>query len=176
MPAKKPLDLDNLTDLWGEVAQAEKLLNHVVSTLAKFTTRVNAKTTKKVGRVAKKASRVAKAAKPGRKPGKTAQKGAKRASKAANRAEIKGGAKRGYTVFSPQQKEAQRKLIYQTVAGNEKEVTTPDIIERVTKAYPEINESVVRNIVKDLVSKRHLRCLQKQSSRTIHYAIGPEPL
>jgi hypothetical protein len=94
-----------------------------------------------------------------------------------NRATIRGGKKRKFVTFTPEQKASQKELIYKTVANNEKTITTPQIIKKVIDHYPQINESVVRDMIKDLARNKHLQTHRLAGSKTkaIHYSIGPQP-
>lgn len=95
-----------------------------------------------------------------------------------NQAQIVQGTKRALTMWTPEQRADQRKVIYQAVAKKQNSITTPLIIQAVVSKYPQINESVVRSIVKDLLTEKHLKMvrLKDASSRVIHYALGATPL
>ena len=91
-----------------------------------------------------------------------------------NRATYGGGDKRKVVMFTTEQKDDQKKLIWKTVNAKQKEITTPQIIKTIKGSYPEINDSVVREMIKEMAKEKVLAALKRKGGKTkaIKYTVG----
>lgn len=81
---------------------------------------------------------------------------------------------RTYTIFTAEQKQAQRELIYKIASSASNPLTKSEFIAKVSKRYPDLKPWTISELIKGLALDRHLS--GKKKGKVIYYKVGPKPL
>lgn len=81
-----------------------------------------------------------------------------------------------YNTYTPEERDAQIKLIYQAIKANPKEVTTPEIIEAAKKKWPGMGNYVVTNVLRKLKDDGIVRAIRKNGVKVVRWDVTKKTL